>query len=468
MGLVKALKDAASTMMADQWREYFYCDALPNDILVKKGQRRVTEGRNSNTKASDDIISNGSIIAVNEGQCMIIVDQGGVVDVCAVAGEYVYDSSTEPSLFFGELGENVKQTFSMIGKRFTFGGNTAKDQRVYYINTLEIMDNLFGTASPMPFLYVDDRVGVELEVDIRFNGSYSFRITDPLLFYKNVCGNVADTYERSKLQSIMKGELMTAMQPALGRLGDLRIRVSDIPKHTVTLTEELNKELSVKWAATRGIEVVSLNMNAPTMPDETRKKINDAQMDVAYKDADMRMARTSGAMSQAMVDAANNSAGAERGTMGMGMAMMMGGMAGNMLGNNPGGGNAMFQNFGGGNMQQGTQQGMPQMQPAGAMAAGAAAGAAAPVLGWNCKCGKSDNRGRFCEECGSPKPSEAGWTCSCGTVNQGKFCMNCGTKKPEGAPLYKCDKCGWEPEDPAHPPKFCPECGDPFDENDRA
>lgn len=456
MGLIKVAKDVVESMLADQWREYFYCGAMSGDVLVKKGQRKNTGGRNGNKKASEDVITNGSIVAVNEGQCMIIVDQGGVVDLCAVAGEYTFDSSSEPSLLYGDLGENVKKTMETAFRRFTFGGNTGRDQRVYYINTLEIMDNLFGTAAPMPFLYVDDRVGVELEVDIRFNGNYSFRITDPLLFYKNVCGNVEDAYMRSGLQGTMKAELMQAMQPALAKLGDLRIRVSDIPKHTMNLTEELNRQLSVKWAGTRGIEVVSLSMNAPTMSQEDRQKINEAQMDVAYTNADMRMARTSKAAAQAMVDAANNSAGSDRGTMGMGMAMMMGGM----MGASPFGGSPLYQN----NQNMG---GAAQPAPQGA---GTRAGAAAP--GWTCKCGHGDNRGKFCAECGSPKPAAqgagvSGWICGCGAVNQGKFCQDCGAKKPEGAPLYRCDKCGWEPEDPAYPPKFCPECGDVFDEGDR-
>ncbi len=472
MGLIKVAKNVVESMLADQWREYFYCSALPGDILVKKGQRKNTGGRNGNKKGSEDVITNGSIIAVNEGQCMLIVDQGGVVDLCAVAGEYTFDSSTEPSLLYGDLSENVKKTMETAFRRFTFGGNTGKDQRVYFINTLEIMDNLFGTASPMPFLYVDDRIGIELEVDIKFNGTYSFRITDPLLFYKNVCGNVQDSYMRSKLQSTMKAELMQAMQPALAKLGDLRIRVSDIPKHTLDLTEELNRQLSEKWGETRGIEVVSLNMNAPTMAQEMRDKINEAQMDVAYMNADMRMARASKASSQAMIDAANNSAGSERGTMGMGMAMMLGGEIGNMLAGN--GRNPMYQNAGGyGGQQNGQGQYMQQngqgqymgQNPQGQYRQ--PAGAAAPELGWKCKCGYADNKGRFCAECGSPKPVDAGWTCSCGGVNQGRFCTSCGSRKPEGAPLYKCDKCGWEPEDPAHPPKFCPECGDAFDDKDR-
>ena len=476
MGLFKVAKSVVESMLADQWREYFYCDALPGDILVKKGQQKNTGGRNGGKKGSEGIITNGSIIAVNEGQCMIIVDQGGVVDLCAVAGEYTYDSSAEPSLLYGDLSDNVKRTMETAFKRFTFGGNTAKDQRVYYINTLEIMDNLFGTASPMPFLYVDDKLGIELEVDIKFNGTYSFRITDPLLFYKNVCGNVQDSYLRSKLQATMKAELMQAMQPALAKLSDLRIRVSDIPKHTMDLTEELNLQLSEKWVETRGIEVVSISMNAPIMSQEMREKINEAQMDAAYMNADMRLARASKASSQAMIDAANNSAGTERGTMGMGMAMMLGGEIGNML--NGSSMNPMYQNAGDQEGQQDTQaqymwQGGRQqnaqgqyMQQGGGQQTSGMQPAGAPELGWKCQCGFAGNKGRFCAECGSPKPADAGWTCSCGSVNQGKFCTNCGSKRPEGAPLYKCDKCGWEPEDPAHPPKFCPECGDAFDDKD--
>ena len=449
MGLIKAALGSAGGVMADQWKEYFYCEAIPATVLAVKGRKRAS-GRSSNTKGSDNIITSGSVIAVADGQCMMIVEQGKVVEVCAEPGEFTFDASTEPSIFSGDLGESIGQVFQNIGKRFTFGGNTAKDQRVYYINTLEIMDNLFGTASPMPFLYVDDKLGIELEVDIKFNGSYSFRITDPLLFYKNVSGNVQDTYMRSKLQSTMKAELMQAMQPALAKLGDLRIRVSDIPKHTMDLTEELNRQLSEKWVETRGIEVVSLSMNAPTMSQEMRDKINEAQLDVAYMNADMRMARASKASSQAMVDAAKNTAGSDRGILGMGMAMMMGGEVGNMLSGNSQ--NPMYQNAVGNGGQQ-----APRMQPAGTAA----------VLGWRCQCGYADNRGRFCANCGSKKPVDAGWTCSCGNVNQGRFCTNCGSRKPEGAPLYKCDKCGWEPEDPANPPRFCPECGDVFDDNDR-
>lgn len=445
MGLIKAAKDAVSSMLADQWREYFYCDSLSNDVLVAKGIRRMSGGRNSN-KGTDNIISDGSIVAVNEGQCMMIVEQGGIVEFCAEAGEFVFDNSTEPSIFCGDLGESIKSTFKAVGKRFTFGGSAAKDQRVYFFNTKEIMNNLYGTATPIPFRYIDDNIGLDMDVSIRCNGSYSFRITDPLLFYQNVCGNVRDTYNRSEIVNQMKAELMTAMQPALGRISRLRVRVSDIPYHVTELVDAVNAELSQKWEKIRGIVVVSMTMNPPSMPEDITKKINELQTTATMRNPNMAAATLVGAQADAMRAAASNtSTGPMMAFAGMNMASGAGGMDASSL----------------------FAMGAAQNQANRNQGAANAAARQEPVLGWTCKCGHRDNRGKFCMECGSPKPSEAGWTCGCGTVNQGKFCTNCGTKKPAGAPLYKCDKCGWEPEDPAHPPKFCPECGDVFDENDR-
>ncbi len=453
MGLIKAAKDAVSSMLADQWREYFYCDSLSNDILAAKGRKRQSGGRNSN-KGGDNIISNGSIIAVNEGQCMMIVEQGGIAEFCAEAGEFVYDNSTEPSLFYGDLGENLKGTFQAIGRRFSFGGGAGKDQRVYFFNTKEIMDNRYGTATPIPFRYIDDNIGLDMDVTIRCNGSYSFRIVDPLLFYQNVCGNVPDVYSRSEIQNQMKSELMTAMQPALGKVSSLRVRVSDIPSHVMELVDAVNAQLSVKWEKTRGIVVVSMTMNPPSMPEETAKRISDLQSSAVMRNPNMAAATLVGAQADAMRAAASNTAtGPMMAFANMNMANAAGGMDASSL-------------FAMGAAQNQTAQN----QAAGSQAANPAAGrggSGAPVPGWTCKCGHGDNRGKFCMECGSPKPTEAGWTCSCGAVNQGKFCTDCGAKKPECAPLYRCDKCGWEPEDPVHPPKFCPECGDVFNENDR-
>lgn len=459
MGLIKAAKDAIGSLLADQWREYFYCDAMPSDTLMVKGQKRTTDGRNSNTKGVDNVISNGSIIAVNEGQCMIIVDQGGVVDLCAEAGEFVYDSSTEPSIFYGKLGENVKKTFSTMWNRFTFGGNAAKDQRIYYFNMKEIVGNLYGTATPIDFHLVSPKTGFELDTVVKCRGEYSFKIVDPLLFYKNVSGNVTTAYTKSsgegeKMMSQMKSELLSKLPMALSPIAAQGVLPYQLQNYTDVICEALKSALSEKWSNGRGIEVVSMTIVA-TVPDEARDELNKWNNTVMLKDPTMRDARNAEAFA-GMLDRTNLSGGDGKTTDPMSGMMSM--MAMNMMGGMTNGNNMMGNNMMGNNMY---AQQQPAYNPAPAPAP-----AAAPVLGWACSCGKADNRGKFCEECGSPKPVAAGWTCSCGHVNQGKFCQECGSKKPAGAPMYKCDKCGWEPEDPANPPKFCPECGDVFDEND--
>lgn len=441
MGLINAAKTAIGSVVADQWREYFYCDSLSDDVLMVKGKKRV----NDNNKGQDNIISNGSIIAVNEGQCMIIVDQGGVVEFCADAGEFIFDRSTEPSIFSGKLGTSVTNTFKTMLTRFTGAGDTMKDQRIYFFNIKEIKKNLYGTATPIPFRVVDEKIGLDMDTVLKCNGEYSFQIVDPLLFYKNVAGNQASEYRRTDLISFMKSELLTALQPALGKISAIGVRPSAIPSHVTELVDFLNEELSEKWIELRGIKVVSMTMNPPSIPEEDRKMINELQKNAVLTNPGMAAATLTAAQAEAMkLAASNESTGPMMAFAGMNMANAAGGMNAASL----------FQMN-------------AQNQMAGQAAAQAQTAGQTPVLGWTCSCGKADNRGRFCEECGKPKPAAAGWTCSCGAVNLGKFCAECGQKKPEGAPLYKCDKCGWEPEDPAHPPKFCPECGDVFDENDR-
>lgn len=455
MGLIRLAKigaDAIGSTLGDQWLEYFYCDSIDSDTLMVKGQKKVNDGHNYNTKGmQDNIISNGSVIAVNEGQCMMIVDNGKIVDICAEAGEFKYDNSTEPSIFAGNFLQSLGQTAVTAWRRFTFGGNAGKDQRVYYFNTKEIMNNLYGTATPIPFRVVDNKIGLDLDTELKCNGKYSFHIADPVVFYTKVCGNVKDSYNKTELTSFMKDEMITALQPALGELSAQGIRYSELPRSTKELVNALNTELSEQWMAARGIEMVSITFN-PSLPKDVSEMIRARQNEAVYKDPNMAAAGIAAAQMEAMKSAASNtSTGPMMAFAGMNMAQMAGGMnAGNLFA-----------------MGQQQQQASPaQTAPAQAAPAAPAGGAAEPILGWTCSCGKADNRGKFCVECGSPKPAEAGWICSCGQVNQGKFCCNCGKKKPEGAPLYKCDKCGWEPEDPTHPPKFCPECGDVFDEND--
>ena len=439
MGLIKAALGSVGGVLADQWKEYFYCEAIPANVLAIKGQKRVS-GRSSNTKGEENIISNGSVIAVADGQCMCIVEQGKVVDVCAEPGEYTYDMSTEPSIFAGNLGESIKQTFVNIGQRFTFGGGAGKDQRVYYFNTKELIGNKYGTPSSVPFRVVDQRAGIDIDINVRCFGEYSYHICDPILFYTNVCGNVTAEYTRDNLDSQLKTELLTALQPAFAKISAMGIRYSALPGCTTEMADALNEVLSEKWRGLRGIEIVSFGVSSVKAEEEDEKMLKEMQRNAAFMDPTRAAAHLVGAQAAAMQAAASNEgAGAAMAFMGMGMAQNMGGMNTANL------------------YQMGQQQAAQQPQPA-------PAPAAAPADGWKCACGAT-NTGKFCIECGAPKPAD-GWTCSCGAVNKGKFCPNCGAKKPAEAPLYKCDKCGWEPEDPKNPPKFCPQCGDPFDDGD--
>ena len=444
MGLIKAIGGALGGTLADQWKEFFYCDSIDNDLLMVKGQKRIS-GRSSNTKGNDNIISNGSVIAVADGQAMMIVEQGKVVEFCAEPGEFTYDTSTEPSIFAGSLGDAIKETFKTIGKRFTFGGDTAKDQRVYYFNTKEIMGNKYGTATPIPFkVVVNEEMGLKLSVDIRCNGEYTYKLTNPLLFYTNIAGNVTDSYEKTEWEDILRSSLLDALQPALSQIAAKKIEYYELPGHTVEIRNALTEVLRPDWTETRGIELVKLTINSLSIPEDQRKKITEWEENAMSTNAAIANARLVGAQADAARIAAGNEAGAAVGFMGMGMAM------------NAGGGSQAAQNLF--TMQQ--QQMQMQMQQQQAQAAPAPA-----QNGWKCACGAVAN-GKFCPECGAKKPEADGWTCSCGAVNKGKFCPECGAKKPAGIPQYKCDKCGWEPEKGATPPKFCPECGDPFDNGD--
>ena len=459
MGLIKAGIGALGGTLADQWKEFFYCDSLENDVLMVKGQKRVG-GRSSNTKGHDNVISNGSGIAVADGQCMIIVEQGKVVEVCAEPGEFTYDTSTEPSIFSGKLGDTLKETFKTVGKRFTYGGDTGKDQRVYYFNTKEIMDNKFGTPNPFMFEVANKRLNLFRSVQVRCNGVYSYRITDPLLFYTKLAGNVSDEYRREEIDNQLKTEFISALQPAFAMLTELELRPAQIPAHTTELKDALNKALAIEWTQRRGISVESIALNPITLTEEDMKKINQME-DAATMGSNpfMMAGRMTDARANAMEAAAANENGAMMGFMGMNMAMGAGGG-----GFDPA---AMYQAGMQQQQQQMAQQQAQQLINAQAQAMANAAASAPAQGGWKCACGATAN-GKFCPKCGSPKPAEAeGWTCSCGAVNKGKFCPNCGQKKPEGAPLYQCDKCGWQPEDPHNPPKFCPECGDPFNDADK-
>ena len=439
MGLIKAGMGAVGGVMADQWKEFFYCEALPSDVLMRKGTKRIGN-RSSNTKGSDNIISNGSGIAVADGQCMIIVEQGAVVEFCAEPGEFTYNSSTEPSLFTGSLGRSILDTFKAIGKRFTYGGDTGKDQRVYYFNTKEILGNKFGTPTPILFEVTNKRVGFYKTVNIRCNGVYSYFISDPLLFYTKVCGNVGDEFRRDEIDGTLKTEFVSQLQNAFGVLAAQELRPAQLPGKVNELRAAMNEALRYEWIESRGITVGKIALNPINLTPEDMKTIAQMEDSASYgSNAAMALGRMTTAQANAMETAAGNTAGAMTGFMGMGMA-------GNAMGGfNPAQQIAMMQQ-----QQQAQQPAAPAPVPA--------------ADGWTCACG-AVNQGKFCIECGAKKP-EDGWKCACGAVNKGKFCSECGAKKPAGVPQYRCDKCGWQPADPTKAPKFCPECGDPFDSGD--
>ena len=432
MGLIKAALGSVSGVLSDQWKEYFYCEALPQNVMAVKGKKKVS-GRSSNT-SSDNIISNGSVISVADGQCMLIVEQGKVVDLCAEPGEYTYDASTEPSVFAGNLGSSILEVFKNVCKRFTFGGEAPKDQRIYYFNTKEMPGNKYGTANPVPFRVVDAKIGLDVDIAIRCFGEYSVRISNPLLFYTNVCGNVIADYTIDRLEGQMKTELLTALQPAFARISELGVRYSALPGHTTELADALNEALSAKWRDLRGIEIVSFGVSSVKASEEDEAMIKEAQRNAMFRDPTMAAAHLVGAQAAAMQDAAKNEGGAAMAFMGMNMAQSAGGVNAASL------------------YQMGAQQ----------------QSAAPAAEGWKCSCG-AVNTGNFCAQCGAKKPEEipaGAWKCACGSVNTGNFCPQCGAKKPVSI-RYKCDKCGWEPADQSNPPRFCPNCGDPINDADK-
>ena len=440
MGLIKAFAGALSNTLANQWLEYFYCDSLSNNVLMVKGQHK-TGKKSSNTKGEENIITNGSKIVVNEGQCMVIVNDGKIVELCSEPGGYTFDTSASPSIFAGNFGQGIKDSFAEFANQFKYGGQAGRDQRVYYFNIKEIMDNKFGTQNPVPFRVTYPELGRSFTAGVRCNGAYAFKIADPMKFFSAVAGNATGNYTfGDPLAAQMKSELLDALQPAFARVSDMGIRYDQIALHNKEVKFALQEELKEDWLNKRGLELQNITINSVTMSPEDMKRIQEFEDRAWNANPNNAAATLVEAQADAMRKAAENQGGAMMGFMGMNMAQQAGGM----------------------NAQNLFAMGQQQAQ----QAAPAPAPAAPAADSWTCACGTT-NTGKFCLECGKPKPASVeGWTCKCGAVNKGKFCQECGSPKPAGAPLYKCDKCGWVPADPHNPPKFCPECGDPFDEND--
>lgn len=451
MGLIKSAWNAAKGTLADQWKEYFYCDALDADVLMARGEKHVS-GRTANRKGEDNVITDGSHIAVANGQCMIIVEDGRVIDACAEPGAYTYDTGTSPSVFGGDFVEGLKGIAREAWRRFEFGGGAGRDQRIYYVNIKEISGNKYGTPNPVPFRVVDRNIGLDVDISVRCNGEYSYRIVNPMVFYANVCGNVGYVYTRDQIDSMLKSELLTALQPAFARISEMGIRYSALPGHTMELSEALNEVLSRKWTELRGIMVYSLGVNSVTASKEDEDMIRQLQKSAVMRNPNMAAAALAGAQADAMRIAAGNRNGAMAGFMGMGMAQQAGGANLQSLyamGQRQTADTGRYQAgeasrpYAPGQYQS-SETPRPyasgQYQPSGVSEPYASGQYQPPQLsqaldsetGWSCGvCKTTGNTGKFCVECGAPKPvSKAGWTCACGTRNRGKFCSECGSPRP--------------------------------------
>ncbi|MCF0140500.1 MAG: SPFH domain-containing protein [Mogibacterium sp.] len=390
MGLIRAAVASAGKTLGDQWLEFFAADSIDNDTLMVRGVPQKS-GASSNKHGHNNVISNGSGLIVADGQCAIIVDQGEVVEICAEPGEYTYDMSSEPSIFKGELSDQVQAAFETMLKRFKYGGDTAKDQRIYYFNTKEILDNKFGTPNPIPFRVVDASIGLDTDVSLRCAGVYSLHVCDPIALYKKIAGNVTSVYKVSDVSEQLRAEFIGALNVAVAQLSELGLRPNQIPAHTEELCTYMNNALAQKWKEQRGLEVVSITMNSVTLPDEDMEAIKQAQKAKLNADPSMRAAQNAAATQDAMRMAASNESGAAGAFVGMGMAQQAGG---------------------------GVQ---------GVYEQAAAAQQAAPAAGsWTCACGEVCT-GNFCPKCGAKKP-EGGFCPKCGAaVAAGnKFCPTCG------------------------------------------
>lgn len=384
MGLIKAVLGSVVGTLSETWKDYFVCDSMPDNVLMVKGVKKGGGG-------SGDIITNGSGIVVNEGQCALIVDEGKILEVAAEPGNYTFDSQVSPSVFDGGIS-GISNTFKEMLVRFTHGGDIYKNQRVYYVNTKEIFGNMFGTATPIPFRIIDSNINLDVEMPIRCNGEYSFRIVNPLVFYQNVAGNKSSYFAKEDLSMQMKAEVLMALQPAFSEIAAQGIRYSQVPMHVDELAKAMNDALAEKWGKGRGIAFESIAINSVSMDPENEKRLRDLQLSAVNKDLEMAGATITQATADAMRDAANNSNGAMNGFVGMNMVQSVSGVNANQL------------------FEQAKQQ-----------------SANATDDSWICpKCG-SKNNGNFCSTCGQARP-------------QGKYCPKCGN--PVEATDVYCKYCG--------------------------
>lgn len=433
MGIIRAAFEAVRGGLADQWLEVFEAGDMGDTTVMTTGVKVRTDKRNRNIKGTEDIVTDGSIIHVYPNQFMILTDGGKVVDYSAEPGYYKVDNKTSPSLFNGQFGEALKDTFG----RIKYGGTTPYSQKVIFINLQEIKNIAFGTVNPVN--YFDATYNAELF--LRAHGYYSIRIVDPMKFYAEAIPKNRSRVDITDINKLYLSEFLTALQTAINKMSADGIKISNVTSKTMELAQYLSDVLDDTWTAKRGMIIESVGINSISYDEESRKLINMRNQGAMLSDPTIREGYVQGSIADGLKAAGSNPSGAMAGFMGIGMGMQSAGA------------------FMGAASQTNQFQMQQQMQqPQQAQNAGAAS--------WLCSCGAS-NTGRFCMNCGKPKAADGQWKCSCGAISEGKFCPQCGNRKPETvAKTYKCNKCGWQPSDPSNPPKFCPECGDPFNEQD--
>lgn len=434
MGIIKAALNSVGGALADQWLEIIEPDEMSDTTVFVEGKKACSDSkRNSNKKGTEDIITDGSIIRVYPNQFMILTDGGKVIDYTAEEGYYKVQNASAPSLFNGNFGDSLKESFS----RVKFGGVPSGTQQVFYINLQEIKGIKFGTR--MPVNYFDSFYNAELF--LRAHGTYSIKITDPLLFFREAVPRNKNRVDINDINEQYLNEFLEALQSAINQMSADGVRISFVASKGRELSKYMSTILNDDWKAQRGMEIQSVGIASISYDEESTKLINMRNQGAMLGDPSIREGYVQGAVARGIEAAGSNANGSMAGFMGVGMGM-------NSTGN--------FMNAA---SASNTRQ-MEQMREENAANAN---NTAKPTGEWKCACG-AVNTGKFCTECGAQKPADE-WKCSCGAINTGKFCSECGSKRPENRKV-KCDKCGYEPDMSKPIPKFCPECGDKINEED--
>lgn len=423
MGIIKAIAGAVGGGLADQWLEVMEPDEMDDKTVFTRGVAvRQNDSRNSNRKGTQDTVSNGSVIHVYPNQFMMLVDGGKVVDYTAEEGYYTVDNSSLPSMLNGEFGDTLKEAFN----RIKFGGVTPGTQKVFYINLQEIKGIKFGTRNPVN--YFDSFYNAELF--LRAHGTYSIKVKNPLTFYTEAIPKNEDRVEIDDINEQYLSEFLEAFQAAINQMSADGVRISYVASKGRELSKYMSDILDADWGETRGIEIQSVGISSISYDEESTKLINMRNQGAMLGDPTVREGYVQGSIARGIEAAGSNANGSMAGFMGVGMGMQS--TTGFM--------GAASQS----NQAQMARETQRPAQPS--------------ANTWRCECG-SENTGKFCSNCGKPKPETSVWKCSCGSENTGNFCSNCGKPRPKA---LKCASCGYEP-DPADPaPKFCPECGKPM------